>query len=473
MTGRVLAAMLSLAFALLVAVALPLGLQSAAHYRTDYVDAAVGKAKAISTVAEERLADHESSSPLGADLRAVLSSGDGVVLLDRHGVVLDRAGSAFSVPGALRDQAAAERSPLHVEVGPRLLVAAPIGTEKPVGVVALARPRQPLEDRIRRLWLGLAGVAAATVLIATALALWLSRWVARPLHRLEATVARVGAGDLAARAGTVHGPTEVRLLAASFDAMAARLNALVDGHRAVIADVSHQLRTPMSALRLRLELLQAKFRPEEPELTSALGELARLSRMVDGLLAVARAEASSDPPGEVAVGQLIRERASAWEPLAAERGVEITVAAPTGIRAWVVADHLEQILDNLLGNCFDLVPAPSHVHLHLFGRDQEAVVSVADDGPGMTATQRDSAFRRFVTDRSESGGTGLGLAIVHRLVTSGGGTIELSQTAGGGLTVEFTLARVVQAGRTVRDPRSVCGQNPPGGVRNGDRPRPW
>lgn len=449
MRGRVLAALLGLAVALLTAVVLPLGLQSAAHYRTDYVDAAVGKAKALSTVAEERLADHESSVPLGADLRAVISAGDAAVLLDRRGVALDRAGTAFTVPGALRGRAAGDRSAVHAEVGPRLLVAVPIGAEKPVGVVVLARPRQPLQDRIRGLWLGLAAVAGATVLIAIALGLWLSRWVARPLHRLEGAVARVGAGDLAARAGTVQGPAEVRLLAASFDAMAARLNTLVDGHRAVIADVSHQLRTPMSALRLRLEFLQAQRRPDEPELTSALAELARLSRMVDGLLAVARAEASSDPPREVAIGALICERASAWEPLAAERGVEITVTAPTDIRAWVVTDHLEQILDNLLGNCFDLTPAPAHVRLNLSGRGQDAVVSVVDDGRGMTATQRGSAFRRFVTNHSDNGGTGLGLAIVHRLVTSGGGTIALSETAGGGLTVQFTLPQVVRPPRTL------------------------
>jgi signal transduction histidine kinase len=442
-TGRVLTALLGLATALLAAVVLPLGLQSAAHYRADYLDAAVSKAKAISAVAEERLADHESSVPLGADVRSVISTGEGAVLLDRHGVVLDRAGAPFALPGSLHDQVAADRSPVHAVAGAQLLVAVPVGTEKPIGLVVLARPRQPLQDRIHRLWLMLAAVCGATVLTATALALWLSRWVARPLHRLERTVARVGAGDLDARAGRIQGPEEVRLLAASFDAMATRLSTLVDGHRAVIADVSHELRTPMSALRLRLELLRAQRPTDEPELTSALAELDRLSRMVDGLLAVARAEASSAAPREVAIGALIRERASVWEPLAVERGVKITVTAPIDIRAWVVSDHLEQILDNLLGNCFDLAPPPAHVRLSLSSRGQDAVVSVVDDGPGMTVAQRESAFRRFVTGRSDNGGTGLGLAIVHRLVTSGGGTIELSQTAGGGLTAELTLPRVV------------------------------
>lgn len=436
MTRRVLAALLGLAIAVLAAVVLPLGLQTAAHYRTDYLDVTVGKAQAISSVAEEYLADHEAPASLGHTLHDLLARGDSAVLFDRQGVPVDRVGPVFTVPKALRVRALAGAT-AHADTGTQLLVAVPIGTDQRVGAVVLARSRQPLEARVRTLWLTLAAESIAALLAATLLGLWLSQWVARPLHRLEAVVGRVGAGDLAARVGTVPGPAQVRLLAASFDAMVARLNALIEGHRAVIADVSHQLRTPMLALRLRLELLQT--RPARSDLTAALDELARLSRMVDGLLAVARAEADAHPPRETDLAPLLQERASAWQPLATERGVQLTITAPAGTRAWVVTDHLQQILDNLLGNCFDLEPAPSHIHLNLTHRDHRAVISVADDGPGMTADQRDHAFRRFATDHADTGGTGLGLAIVHRLVTAGHGDVTLRNSHGGGLTVEITL----------------------------------
>jgi signal transduction histidine kinase len=245
------------------------------------------------------------------------------------------------------------------------------------------------------------------------------------------------------------GPPELRRLATTFNTMAGRLEALVHGNRAVIADVSHQLRTPLAALRLRLDLLAADPDPDPEttghELAGALEELARLSRLVDGLLAVARAENVVPVPAAVDVADVARERVVAWHPVADDRGI-VLEAGEAGrdagrgggwgtrspVLAWMGEGHLEQVLDNLIANALDALSAGGHVTVTTTATTAGARISVADDGPGMSAEDRERAFLRFTT--SNPNGTGLGLAIVHRLVTSNGGTAKLTETPGGGLT---------------------------------------
>ncbi|MGI8578449.1 MAG: sensor histidine kinase [Nocardioidaceae bacterium] len=440
MTRRILAALLALTGALVGAVVLPLGFETAAHYRRDYADAAIAQATAVAGVTEERLSDHESGAPLQGDLRKFVIPGEGVLLLNSAGTRIASAGSAFPVPSGLIAANTATTASVDVGGETMLLAAVPVGSgTNRAGIVVLARPTEPLDSRVHTLWSTLAGIAVVAAAAAVFLAVWLSRWVARPLRRLEQAAQFVGAGDLEARAGSLGGPLEVRRLAGTFDAMAGRLNTLLDGHRAVIADVSHQLRTPMSALRLRLELLAEQDPRSRIELTGALAELNRLSRLVDGLLAVARAEATGRRPTPINTRAVIAERAAAWHPLAAEHGVDLTLKPGPDADTSAVPGHLEQILDNLLGNCFDLEPPPHHVTMQLSGHDDTVTITVADDGPGMTSTLRQSAFQRFATDHADTGGTGLGLAIVHRLITANGGTVNLTETPGGGLTVAFTL----------------------------------
>jgi signal transduction histidine kinase len=308
----------------------------------------------------------------------------------------------------------------------------------PTGALVLARPTGELDNRLRMLWTWLAGVAAVGLLAAGIAAVMLARWVGRPLSDLDAAAQKLGGGELDTRSPTRHGPPEVRRLARTFNTMAARLETLVHGHQAMMADVSHQLRTPLAALRLRLDLLtQDADHATATELAAAQGEIARLSRLVDGLLAIARAENVVGTPVEVAVDAVIGDRAAAWAPVAEERGVELTTACPGPVRASLGDGHLEQILDNLLANALDAVPSGGHVTVSAAATGQGARVTVADDGPGMNQPQQDAAFRRFAS--TSPPGAGLGLAIVHRLVTSNGGSATLSDTPGGGLTVTVDL----------------------------------
>ena len=133
-----------------------------------------------------------------------------------------------------------------------------------------------------------------------------------------------------------------------------------------------------------------------------------------------------------------RDRAGTWRPVAGERGVALAVAATEPVPVRLGQDHLEQILDNLLANALDALDSNGTITVTTQVAGSQALIVVRDDGPGMNLQQRHAAFRRFTTG---GGGAGLGLAIVDRLVTVNGGTVTLSDTPGGGLTVTIGLPR--------------------------------
>jgi signal transduction histidine kinase len=211
----------------------------------------------------------------------------------------------------------------------------------------------------------------------------------------------------------------------------------------MLADASHQLRTPLTALRLRLDLLAADSAPATAvELAGAQEEIARLSRLVDGLLATARAEAVTEQLEQIDVTDTVGERVAAWQPVADGNGVKLVADAlsPTAPRVALGAGHLEQVLDNLIDNAIEAIGDKSgNVRVSVARSDDGTRLTVADDGPGMTPQERSRAFLRYTT--GSQNGTGLGLAIVHRLVTANGGTIRLADTPGGGLTVEVEFHR--------------------------------
>lgn len=444
MTRRIALAFIALITMLLVLAVVPLGLSLSQRERTSFRDTTEAVDRTIAAAAEEHLSDHRSSASMRRLLEQAERAGDCAAVFDAAGHVVaatecpgrtgagDEDDEAADTWGDLVHQVLVHPETATRERDDRLVVAVPIGdTAHPVGVAVLSRSAEGMNDRISSMWGRLALIGAGGLVAGVLLSVALARWVGRPLRAVDAAALRLGEGALDVRAPGGHGPQEVRRLASTFNTMAARMEALIHGHRAVVADVSHQLRTPLTALRLRLDLLAASADDATAaEFADAQEEIARLSRLVDGLLAVARAENAVPRPVPVRVDQVVDERVSAWEPVARERRVSLVGRCGAGLTAYLGAGDLEQVIDNLVANALDAVGEGAAVRIEGKATREQVRLRVVDDGPGMSAAAREAAFRRF--GNPEASGSGLGLAIVHRLVTANGGTVWLQDTAGGG-----------------------------------------
>jgi signal transduction histidine kinase len=448
-TRRVAAALVVLTLALLVAAVVPLALGAIAHERDSFIQDTARTAASIAGIAEARLGDGVSADPaLSAALVTAARQGDELLLLNSRRVVVVSQGVPQD-PGwrQLVAQSTLQNDPTTELTNNRVIAVQTVWDDgklsgTAIGTVVLERPTGPLNQNIANLWLYLVGLSGAAMAAAVLIAIYFARWVSRPLARLDTAARKIADGDLTVRAKTRYGPPELRRMAATFNMMAGRLEALVHGHRAMLADASHQLRTPLTALRLRLDLLAADSAPAAAaELAGAQEEIARLSRLVDGLLATARAEAVTEQLEQIDVLEAVSERVAAWQPVADGNGVKLLADAPSPAPpAWVAlgAGHLEQILDNLLDNAIEAIGAEGGtVRVSVAKSETGTTLTVADDGPGMTPHERSRAFLRYTT--GSQNGTGLGLAIVHRLVTANGGAIRLADTPGGGLTVAVEL----------------------------------
>jgi signal transduction histidine kinase len=312
---------------------------------------------------------------------------------------------------------------------------------------------------VRRSWLTLGAVAVVSLLAAAGLAAGLAGSVSRPLRRLERVAADVGRGRFDVRAATDEGPSEVRALARAFNDTAERLAGLLASHDAFVADASHQLRSPLTALRLRLENIEAEVDGEvRDDVRAATAETERLSRIVDELLALARAdrEAGTPPTEAVDAVAVLEDRRAAWLSLADERGVTLAVERPNGMvlpLARATPDRLVQVLDNLLANAIEVAPAGSRIVLTATpsARPGWLEFHVLDHGPGLSEEERARAFDRFWRGRraepngSGLSGSGLGLSIVRRLVIADGGEVELAARPEGGTDATVRLACATDA----------------------------
>lgn len=331
----------------------------------------------------------------------------------------------------------------------RVVASAPVGEpEHRDATVVLVRDSRTLDHRLFVLWSGLVVAAVLAMGAGAVVVAALARWITRPLRDLQRTAIGVGRGDLSVVVDEDAGPPEVQALATTIAEMARRIGSLLHSHRAMTADVSHQLRTPLSALRLRLELIaDAAPLSLQPELHDALRETPRLSRLTNGLLRVARAEAQAAQPEPVDVGSIVSDRAKAWRALADERDVTLMVQIDQPPHAWIGPDHLDQILDNLIANALDALQPGGHLRLRVHPHGKDVQLQVCDDGPGMPEARRAAAFSRYTSDQTIPSKNGLGLAIVARLVATDRGTCRLEPTAGGGLTavIDFPAAPDIRA----------------------------
>ncbi|HLK46119.1 MAG TPA: HAMP domain-containing sensor histidine kinase, partial [Acidimicrobiales bacterium] len=208
---------------------------------------------------------------------------------------------------------------------------------------------------------------------------------------------------------------------------------------------SHQLRTPLTALRLRLENLESAPGAATDELASAIAEADRLSHVVEELLVLARTDGSRPERAVIDLTPLVEDRLDAWQPLARDHGVSLrwddaTARDARGWRAVACPGHVEQILDNLLANALNATGPGGTVSVAIDRSHDDVEVRVRDTGHGMRAEERLRAFDRFWrSDTSIAGGTGLGLAIVAQLVRASGGTCWLDASPTGGIDAVVRL----------------------------------
>jgi signal transduction histidine kinase len=428
---RLLASYLALTAGILLTLEIPLALIDARTQRQDLESKVQRDAFVMASLAEDQLQTGRTEPGLKrVALKYAADTGGRVVVVDKRGLSI-----ADSHPTFRGERSFGSRPEIASALAGRtvsgirfsktlghdlLYVAVPVASGGTVfGAVRITYPTSALYARINRDRVTLAIVTVLILAGATAVGLVLARSIAEPLRRVEETAMRVGAGELDAVAPENAGPPEVRRLARELNRSTAKLSALIASQEQFVADASHQLRTPLTALRLRIEAR------EDDE---ALEEVARLGRLVDELLALARADAAAEPAAPLELDDLARTRVGIWEPLASERGVRIEVEVDEPDVVSAGANRAEQIVDNLLANALEVSPDGGVITVRVDGPE----LHVVDQGPGLSAEQRERAFDRFWRAGGGSG-SGLGLPIARRLAELDGGVLELREGASGGI----------------------------------------
>ncbi len=453
MSRRILVGYLGLVVVVLAALEIPLGVEFSRTEQRTLETKVEHDATTIASIAPDTL-----RRPTEARLRAIAAiayryrrnTGGRVVIVNRRGVaVIDTNARGLGVTSfasrpeiarALRGDVAAgtrNSATLHTRL---LYVAVPVAANGRIeGAARITYPTSAVDSRVRRYWLVLAAIAAVVIAVAVVVGIAIASYMVKPLRELEAAAKAVGAGDLSARAPEREGPPEIRSLAAVFNETVTKLERLLASQEEFVADASHQLRTPLTALRLRLENL-ARDVPSSgrAELEGAVAEVDRLGSLVEALLALARADTRHEPARAVDVEAVVRERVAAWAALADERNVGLRAVYGGVPAARAAEERIRQTLDNLLENAVEASPAGTTVTVETDVSQPWVELHVRDEGPGMTAEERERAFDRFWRNR-DGQGSGLGLAIVRRLVEQDGGDVELRSAPDRGLEAVVRL----------------------------------
>lgn len=299
-----------------------------------------------------------------------------------------------------------------------------------VGAVRITFPANVIDKRANEKTRGLLLVGVISMLAAALAAIVIANNISSPLRRLRRSTEHLAAGDFSQRAIDNEGPAEVRSLARSFNTMTERIATLVGTQRAFVGDASHQLRTPLTALRLQLEraasMVDSDPSGARERLDAASEETERLQRLVEGLLMIARSDGSRPDLERIDVTALVQERAEVWGPFADERGVQLAIACAGGLAAMAVPNALEQIIDNYVDNAMNVASVGDTITLSASRHGDVINVHVTDEGPGMAPEHLARAFDRFWrAPDAAHGGSGIGLAVAHHLAELSGGSVEL------------------------------------------------
>lgn len=307
-----------------------------------------------------------------------------------------------------------------------------------VGAVRLLKDMDETRAHQRQAIFGVVLIGVLTALAGALLASITSRTVTAPLGQVAETARRFGEGDLSARA-IEEGPPEIVRMASALNEAAARVEAAVATERAFLGNAAHQLRTPITALTLRLDAIADApnlSSDQRADLRAAIDEAHGLARLLTQLLALARAS----EPGALLLAKPVDVRpvldnlAATWSARLAKAGVELHADIATNLpQIRVPPELIAQACDNLLDNIRLYCPGSVIAHFRAAERDGNLLIEVEDAGSGMPQRLGDDAFGRFTRGDSRRPGSGLGLAVVDEVARAGGGSARLETSPGGTL----------------------------------------
>jgi signal transduction histidine kinase len=445
---------------ILVALEVPLALNLARRIDAEVKNEAAAQAFVVSAGASGRMSDPKQLRKLANDAGRDL--GGRVIIVDRRGRL--QADSTDPSPGLvpyasptrpeIRTALSGQRAQgeRHSDtLGEDLLYTAVPVTNNGlvVGAVRVTQSLDAVHARVRRAVLALVAIGGFALVLGLALAWVLASSLSKPLRSLAATARRVEAGDLDARAEG-SGASEQREVATAFNDMTDRLGTVLAAQREFVANASHQLRTPLTGLRLRLEAARAKGgEAVGPELEAAEREVERLARLLTSLLTLAREGDKAGPSRPVSLARVAEGAHERWAGAAEQDGRSLELVGNGDATIDASEEDLAILLDNLIENA--LRYSPSRVAVD-WGRDGgEAWLAVLDEGPGLAAGEEKRLFERFARGSagSERSGTGLGLAIVDALARRWRGRAALANRLEGGMRAEV---RFPSAGTVAEEP---------------------
>ncbi|MDG4822662.1 HAMP domain-containing sensor histidine kinase [Asanoa sp. WMMD1127] len=297
-----------------------------------------------------------------------------------------------------------------------------VGRSGGTAVIRTVVPEADLHAGVTRAWLVLAALGLVLVVVGLLVADRLARSLVRPIDDLSAVSHRLARAELGARA-VPTGPPEVREVAGALNHLAERIQVLLREEREQVADLSHRLRTPLTALRLEAESVRD---PDERARVTA--GVDALERAVTGLIRQARWRSAPSASATCDAVEVVRDRVEFWSVLAEDTGRAVRLSSVDGpLPVGVAADELAAAVDAVLGNVFAHTPDGTPFAVTL---SADRVLVVSDAGPGLSA----AVVSRGV---SQGGGTGLGLDIARRAAAGG---LDISDNPGGGAVVTLRLA---------------------------------
>jgi len=327
---------------------------------------------------------------------------------------------------------------------------------RPVGAVRVTQSVAAVNSAVDRAQLGLVLIGLIVLALGLLAGAIIAAQVGRPIRRLEQVAQRVAQGDLQARA-QIEGSREQRSLARSFNEMTDRITRLLGAQREFVADASHQLRTPLTGLRLRLDAARTHGISHEAanEVDAAIREVDRLAQTVAELLVLSEAGERQLRGTMVDLREVTTSATARWQATAQRRGISLSLTRGTkpGV-AWASRPDVERALDCLLENAINYSPPGSTIEII----DAPGRIELRDRGPGIAADERAVVFERFHrgrTGRSGPPGSGLGLPIARELARAWGGDVTIGERPGGGSVATLSLGTALDERHDARSLRSL------------------